>query len=128
MSAPVSFRDLLCRCDRSASPRATLRSSNEATLLAAGSSPQVAPLAGFYPREVTTRITGEHPSALHCFNDLPKVNDFKREFPALYTTNRCWRGRADQRDGPRAGLNRPGGRSPILEQQPHEELQPSASS
>jgi peptide-methionine (S)-S-oxide reductase len=48
---------------------------------------QVAPLAGFYPAEGYHQdYLVNHPYAPYiAFNDLPKVNDFKREFPSLYT-------------------------------------------
>ena len=48
---------------------------------------QVAPLAGFYPAEGYHQdYLINHPSAPYiAFNDLPKVDEFKREFPALYS-------------------------------------------
>jgi peptide-methionine (S)-S-oxide reductase len=48
---------------------------------------QVAPLKGFYPAEGYHQdYLVNHPSAPYiAFNDLPKVDDFKREFPSLYT-------------------------------------------
>jgi peptide-methionine (S)-S-oxide reductase len=48
---------------------------------------QVAPLTGFYPAEGYHQdYLVNHPSAPYiAFNDLPKVDDFKREFPALYS-------------------------------------------
>jgi peptide-methionine (S)-S-oxide reductase len=48
---------------------------------------QVAPLTGFYPAEGYHQdYLVNHPTAPYiAFNDLPKVEDFKREFPALYS-------------------------------------------
>ena len=48
---------------------------------------QVAPLEGFYPAENYHQdYLIHHPSAPYiAFNDLPKVESLKREFPALYT-------------------------------------------
>jgi peptide-methionine (S)-S-oxide reductase len=47
---------------------------------------QVAPLEGFYPAEDYHQdYLVRHPSAPYiAFNDLPKVESFKREFPDLY--------------------------------------------
>jgi peptide-methionine (S)-S-oxide reductase len=48
---------------------------------------QVAPLEGFYPAEDYHQdYLVRHPSAPYiAFNDLPKVENLKREFPDLYT-------------------------------------------